>query len=122
VLFGNPSTAPEYARDATSAFKGPQENGNKPAALFKSAAQPLVLMGDFESLFLQAEAAERGWLTGVSAKELYEKAIQASFKYMEVPADKFADYNSQSTVNYDDAANKIERIIVQKWLALNSIS
>lgn len=122
VLFGNPSVAPEYGRDLTSAFRGPAENGGQPAALFKSAVQPLVLMGSFESLFLQAEAAARGWITGSSAKALYEEAIRESFKYMEVNAGEFAAYNSQATVNLDNATDKIERIVEQKWLALNSIS
>ncbi|MBX3238835.1 MAG: SusD/RagB family nutrient-binding outer membrane lipoprotein [Chitinophagaceae bacterium] len=122
VLFGNPVAAPEYARDATSAFKGPGENGGLPAALFKSPGQALVLMGSFESLFLQAEAAQRGWLSGADAKSLYEQAIRESFKYMEVPDAEFAAYNAQATVNFDEATDKIERIITQKWLSLNSIS
>lgn len=122
VLFGNPSAgSPEYNRANTSMFKGPAENGGQPAALFKAFNQPSVLMGSFESLFLQAEAAQRGWIAG-SAKALYEQAIQESFSYMEVPAVEFAAYNAQPSVNFDDAADKIERIIEQKWLALNSIS
>jgi hypothetical protein len=122
VLFGNPNVDAQYNRAATSAFRGPQENAGRPAALFKSATQPSVLLGSFESLFLQAEAAQRGWLTGVSAKTLYESAIQESFSYMEVPATAFTAYNAQLLVSFDGATNKIERIIEQKWLALNSIS
>ncbi len=122
VIFGNPSVAPEYGRDATSAFRGPAENGGQPAALFKSPVQALVLMGAFESLFLQAEAAARGWITGSSAKALYEEAIKESFKYMEVGAGAFDAYNAQATVDLDAAPDKIERIAEQKWLALNSIS
>ncbi|WP_192823463.1 SusD/RagB family nutrient-binding outer membrane lipoprotein [Rufibacter sp. LB8] len=122
VLFGNPSNQnTAYNRANTSVFKGPAENGTKPAAVFKSATQASVLMGSFESLFLQAEAAQRGWITG-SAKTFYELAIQESFKYMEVPAGEFAAYNNQNSVNFDQATDKIERIIEQKWLALNSIS
>lgn len=121
VLFGNPDTAPEFARANTSAFKGPEENGGKPAALFKSYDQPSVLMASFESLFLQAEAAQRGWIDG-AAKTFYEEAIQESFKYMEVSTSEFADYNNQDEVNFDQASDKIARVIEQKWLALNSIS
>lgn len=121
VLFGNPNTAPEYARAETSAFKGPEENQGRPAALFKSYDQPSVLMASFESLFLQAEAAQRGWIDG-AAKSFYEQAIQESFKYMEVGASEFEDYNSQDEVNLDQAPDKIARIIEQKWLAMNSIS
>jgi hypothetical protein len=121
VLFGNPNAETQYERANTSAFKGPAENANRPAALFKSATQPSVLMGSFESLFLQAEAAQRGWIS-TPVKGLYEQAIQESFKYMEVAATTFAAYNAQPTVNLDQASGKIERIIEQKWLALNSIS
>ncbi|GAB3247865.1 SusD/RagB family nutrient-binding outer membrane lipoprotein [Larkinella harenae] len=121
VLFGNPNAEAQYNRANTSAFKGPQENNNRPGGLFKTATQPSVLMGSFESLFLQAEAAQRGWISG-SAKTFYEQGMQESFKYMEVPASAFTAYNAQSTVNFDQATNKIASIITQKWLALNSIS
>lgn len=121
VLFGNPIVDTEYSEKSTSAFKGPSENGGKASGLFKSHDQPSVLMGAFESLFLQAEAAQRGWITG-TAKTFYEQAIAESFKYMEVVATEFPAYNAQPLVNLDQAPNKIERIIEQKWLALNSIS
>src|SRR5690606_17578658 len=102
-------------------LKGPDENAGSPTALFKSYAQPSVLMGSFESLFLQAEAAERQWISG-AAKDFYEQAIRASFDYLEVDAAEFNTYNGQASVNFDNAADKVERIIEQKWLALNSIS
>ncbi len=122
VLFGNPQASdPAYNQANTSALKGPAENGNQPAALFKSLVQPSVLMTAAESLFLQAEAAQRGWLSG-SAQAFYEEAIRESFKYMEVPASAFTAYNAQETVSFNAAPNKIARIIEQKWLALNSIS
>ncbi|WP_262892740.1 SusD/RagB family nutrient-binding outer membrane lipoprotein [Hymenobacter qilianensis] len=77
-----------------------------------------------ESLFLQAEAAERGWLATATARSLYEAAIRESFLYLEVPAAAaaVATYLAQPTVRYDQAPNKLERLITQKWLALNSIS
>lgn len=121
VLFGNPNVSPEYSRANTSAFKGPSENGGQPSALFKSPTQPSVLMGSFESLFLQAEAAQRGWIDG-DPKSYYEAAIQESFKYMDVGTVAFSDYNAQEGVDLDHATDKITRIIEQKWLALNSIS
>ncbi|HEY9490290.1 MAG TPA: SusD/RagB family nutrient-binding outer membrane lipoprotein [Chryseosolibacter sp.] len=121
VLFGNPNVSTQYSRAATSAFKGPAENAGKPSALLKSPTQASVLMGSFESLFLQAEAAQRGWISG-SPKDLYETAVHESFKYMEVDVSAFSDYNAQAAVSFDGATDKIRRIIEQKWLALNSIS
>ena len=119
VRFGDPVVDHDkYGRGVTSAFKGPQENNGQPAAIFKSSTQPSVLMGSFESLFLQAEAAQRGWLNS-SAKELYEAAIGESFLYMEADLDELSSYLGQASVGFD---NSINRIIEQKWLALNSIS
>src|SRR5690606_27710729 len=36
VLFGNPASDDQYKATSTSPFKGPVENGNAPAALFKN--------------------------------------------------------------------------------------
>lgn len=123
VIFGNPVVDEQYAAKKTSAFKGPNENNGKATGLFKSFDQASVLMGSFESLFLQAEAANRGWISG-SDQIFYEQGIAESFKYMEVNAGLFAAYNEQATVKLSAAPadQRIKRIIEQKWLALNSIS
>jgi hypothetical protein len=119
VLFGDPKVNHSlYGREVTSSFKGPQENNGQPAALFKSATQPSVLMGSFESLFLQAEAAQRGWLA-TSAQDLYEQAVLESFLFMEVDESEFSTYIEQPSIAFN---NTVEQIIEQKWLALNSIS
>ncbi|RYY58081.1 MAG: SusD/RagB family nutrient-binding outer membrane lipoprotein [Chitinophagaceae bacterium] len=120
VLFGNPDVAPEYSRVNTSAFKGPSENGGQAAGIFKSATQASILLSSFESLFLQAEATERGWISG-NAKALFESGIEESFSYLGVPGGS-ATYAAQPLVSLDNAADPITRIIEQKWLALNSIS
>lgn len=119
VIFGDPVVNHDvYGRAVTSAFKGPEENGGLPAGLLKNPTQASVLMGDFESLFLQAEAAHRGWLN-LPAGDLYRKAIQASFQYLGVNPDQSAHYLDQQAVAYSGSLSKI---IEQKWLALNSIS
>lgn len=118
VLFGNPEMDDEYNRTNTSPFKGPKENGGDKAALFKSAEQPFVLLGNFESYFLQAEAAQRGWIQG-NAADLYARGIEASLLYMEVGRDDRSDYLAQKEVQYNGT---LEQIIQQKWLSLNSIS
>jgi len=43
-----------------------------------SAAAPVIFLSDYESLFLQAEAAVRGWGTGNDA-ELFQRAVAANF-------------------------------------------
>lgn len=122
VVFGNESTSDsKYYPENTSAFLGPVENNNAPAGIFKSPEQPNILLSSFESLFLQAEAAERGWMSG-SAAAFYETAILESFRYTETDESLLHEYLLQESVSYSSASNRIERIIEQKWLALNSIS
>src|SRR5690606_7434462 len=113
VIFGNPNAGdPQFEENNTSAYKGPEENNGSPTGVFKRFNQPSVLLSSFESLFLQAEAAQRGWITG-AAKAFYETAIQESFKYLTVPVSEFAAYNAQSEVNFDSGTDKITRIIEQ---------
>ena len=74
-----------------------------------------------EVLFLQAEAAERGWIAG-NAAQLYSDAITASMKqYGVAPAD-IATYLAQAKVLYDAAgatqAGHLQQIAFQKWIAL----
>lgn len=98
--------------------------------ILKGPSAPGVVMLASESLFLQAEAAYRGYISG-DPGTLYDEAIQASFEYIMSPivstsdADAMAQaYYSQNTndVNYSTSTNKIEAILTQKWAALNNIS
>ncbi|MBS9523811.1 SusD/RagB family nutrient-binding outer membrane lipoprotein [Litoribacter alkaliphilus] len=121
VVFGNSDAGnPKYDRVNTSAFLGAVENGG-PTGLFRSFNQPSIVMSSFESFFLQAEAAQRGWIGG-SASDLYNQAIQESFQLLTVPAMETTAYLSQQEVALERAEDPIRRIIEQKWLALNSIS
>lgn len=81
------------------------------------------ILTDFESLFVQAEATERGFITG-SAKTLYNAAIAQSFVYMGLSsADAASFLNSEkSNVSYDVAPNKVNLILLQKWVSLNGIA
>jgi len=93
--------------------------------LLKSATQKSVIMLSSESLFLQAEAAQRGFITG-SAETFYNAGISESFVYLGVTnaATAAATYAAQplQNVNFALSTDKIQAIIFQKWLALNSIS
>ncbi len=71
-------------------------------------------MTAWETHFLIAEAAERGWISA-DPKEHYDLAVAMAFEYwgVELPADYLtgvAEYGA-------NGANKIEQIITQKWLA-----
>lgn len=95
----------------------------------KSVSQPSVLFSSWESLFLQAEASLRGWISG-DAKGLLNAGITESFKYLEVTdaVNAANTYNTQlgnKEVNYDactTAGEKLALIIRQKWAANNNIS
>lgn len=101
---------------------------------------PIVLMFASESYFLRAEGAIRGWNMGGSAEDLYKTGVETSFaergnvsglnEYLNSDATPgtFTDvvrrnnYTIPSTITpkWDDSADfetKLERIIVQKWIA-----
>lgn len=85
--------------------------------------KPAPLLTDFESLFVQAEATERGFITG-SAKTLYNSAITQSFVYMGLSTADAASFltTEKSNVSYDVAPNKVNLILLQKWVSLNGVA
>jgi hypothetical protein len=106
------------------------------SGLLKGASQNEWIFSDFESLFLQAEATQRGWLTGgPSAQSLYESAITQSFIYTYEGGDNQVDPSLDPTgdatalytsgvvdADWTASPNKMEAIITQKWAALNGIN
>src|SRR5204863_8310407 len=93
---------------------------------------PLVLLGYPEVLFLQAEAAERGWIPGgtAAAATFYTEGITAAMQQYGVAAVDIATYEAQGKVAYDSAydstgvalgatlAGHLQQIAFQKWIAL----
>jgi Starch-binding associating with outer membrane len=104
--------------------------------LLQGYNQSSPILTDFESLFLQAEAVQRGIITTGDAKALYESAVTQSIlflgqkstldpsSYVPLTAADAATYLAQvkPLVNFDASPNKIQAIITQKWVALNGIS
>lgn len=80
---------------------------------FSRAAAPSYLMTYAEVLFLQAEAVERGWMTG-DAGALYRAAITAHMQMLGVPAASIATYLANPRVAYAG----LPSIGLQKWIAL----
>lgn len=110
------STAGNEGNDNISGVNG---QGNA-----KSPSQDAVILGAFESFFLQAEAAQRGYLQG-DAKDLYKKAVEQSFSLLGVTdamtaADTYITQPGNSNVNYATSADKLKTLITQKWAACNS--
>lgn len=91
--------------------------------LLQNSSQDGIVFTAAESLFLQAEAVQRGYLGG-SAQALYESGIEESYKLLGLTAADAATYYGQSfnLVGWASSANKIEAIINQKWIALNGIN
>ncbi len=82
------------------------------------------LMPAFESLFLQAEAVQRGYIAGpLTADSLYRSAVSESFRILGVSgaAGAAATYVAQNDarVNFSVAPDKINVIMIQEWASLN---
>jgi hypothetical protein len=85
---------------------------------FTSATSPVFLMRHAEVLFLRAEAAQRGWSAGGTAKELYEAAVTASLQQYGIPSAAITTFLGQPGVSFDAAPDKLGLIARQKWVAL----
>jgi hypothetical protein len=93
-----------------------------------SASQNAWIMPSFESMFLHAEAAARGWMTDVTAQAEYQAAVTESFVWLRVPnADTAATHylktapaamwsNAGTTVS-----SQVNFIDAQKYMALAGI-
>ncbi len=86
-------------------------------ATFTSATTPAVLMSYAEVLFLEAEAAERGWISA-DAGDLYEQAITANMERNGVAQDDIDSYLGQAEVAYAGGDAGLRQIALQKWIAL----
>jgi Starch-binding associating with outer membrane len=134
IPFGTPSGGPTVPLgDALSTVRGP---GLSP----DGAASRAWILTSVESLFLQAEARQRGLLTtGPTAQALLTSAIQESFIWLKVGASDAASVTAANTyiagnagypdVDYTAAslgaglpAGGLFTILQQKWFALNSIA
>lgn len=90
-----------------------------------SATAPVILLSDYESYFLMAEATERGWLNvGATSEDLYNWGIQLSYLALELPADEtdptsaYSVYIAQPDVDFASQSDKLEAIFFQKWYAM----
>lgn len=104
-----PNTDP-YKSDNSSAVAGP--------GLAKSPQQDQWILTSIESMFLQAEARQRGYISG-SAETMFYNGVRESFSWLgasTAQADAYIAGESQ-WVNFAGAADKIRIIIYQKYLS-----
>ena len=88
-----------------------------------TAATDMWLFTSVESLFLQAEAIQRGWLTGTPATA-YSTAVIESFRWLGVPGPVLSTSPADSTALAYIAANPYinpTSLAYQKYYAMNSI-
>ncbi|HVU93815.1 MAG TPA: SusD/RagB family nutrient-binding outer membrane lipoprotein [Puia sp.] len=92
------------------------------SGVLQSPSQNAYILPAFESLFLQAEAAQRGYISG-TASALYKSAVEESFRILGIDDAKTAadTYMTQSdaVTNYSLAGDKITFLVTQEWAALN---
>ncbi len=107
---------------------GPTSNnqsGVAGPALAISPDQNQWLITSVESMFMQAEATQRGWISG-DAQTAFRMAVIESFKWLEVDdaAQEAEDYLDAGTaiVDWDNSSNKILLIMTQKYLGLVGIA
>lgn len=67
-----------------------------------------------EILFIEAEAAQRGWNVPLNAKDAYDKAVTASLEENEVSSTDIQTYLNAG----GGYQNNVEQIYLQKWIAL----
>jgi hypothetical protein len=93
--------------------------------IIKSSDQDLIVMQSAESFFLQAEAIQKGYLSG-NAQAAFENGITASFTTLGLTTTDATNYITLSqgvnTIGWTGSTNKLEAIITQKWIANISIN
>ena len=65
------------------------------AERYRNSKEFRVFFGPWETYFLLAEAAVRGWNAGIGAQTAYEAGIKSSFEYLNVDANYEAYINSE---------------------------
>ena len=127
IVFGTPSGAGVPIGSDLSTVRGP---GLSPGGANSRA----WILTSVESLFLQAEARQRGlWSSGPTAEALLTSAVQESFVWLGLTAAQAnsyiasnagypdVDYNAPSIVAGQPGGG-LYTIIQQKWFALNNIA
>jgi hypothetical protein len=90
--------------------------------LLKGANQPGVMMLASTSLFMQAEAVQRGLLPG-NAAALYKQGVESSFGFLGVTAnpvtaaDAYLSGSTNGMVNFASSTNALQTILYQKWIS-----
>lgn len=137
--YGRPidnSTYPYQIANYVSQVGGVAAAGPVSASSFglvKGFDQAAWILTSVESMFLQAEAIQRGWLPG-DKEAAYKAAVKESFRWLNVDLSRAAadasfdkwyqtqDENGNKNVSYAKADDKLKIVLYQKYLAMNGSS
>jgi len=117
AVVGNYDGDPQAASNSTTAGLG--------TGILKGASQDQLIISDFESLFLQAEATQKGLITGGStAAALVRTAVEQNYIYLGDSAGDADTYLDSNTGNklVDVNTGGLQAIMTQKWAADNGIN
>jgi len=89
--------------------------------LLQSPQMPALLVSASQSLFMQAEAIQRGLMSGNYAA-LYQQAVEESFRFLTIPnyvsaADNYIANSTNPNVNISISGNPLQTILYQKWIS-----
>lgn len=118
IVFGTPAGDQDLIGSKLSTVRAP-------GYLPNGASSRAWILTSVESLFLQAEAAERGLITGVSA-DILKAAVRESFVWLGLTAAQADTYMTNNAgyedVDYAAPGGGLFTILTQKWFALNGIA
>jgi hypothetical protein len=91
------------------------------SGILQSPGMAGLLFSASQSFFMQAEAVQRGLMTG-SYPTLFKQGVEESFRYLKVPnsqtaADNFISTSANALVNIGVSTNPLQTILYQKWVA-----
>lgn len=114
AVYANPNAYGEYVGMPNGVLEDPQiDTISRIGTHFTQADAEAVVMSYAEVLLLQAEAAERRWISG-DAATLYRNAITAAMQQLGIAQDEIDAYLAQPEVAY----NGLPSIGLQKWILL----
>lgn len=117
-VYAQPNAAGEYWGERNASLdEPPLDSVSRIGEFYSGPAAPAVLLSYAEVLFLQAEAAERGWITA-DAATLYEEAIRAAMEFNGIADVEIDAYLAQPEITYEGDQAGLEQIWLQKWIAL----
>jgi hypothetical protein len=117
-IYARPNAAGQYTGTRNGNLANPPlATVSRIGTYFAKADASSVIMAYSEVLFLQAEAAERGWMGG-SAADLYRQAITAAMSQVGVTPGDITTYLAQPIVQYQGGQQGLRQIWLQKWIAL----